>query len=385
MRTASVTIVPGLDRAEAVSRTITPDRTWIVGRAPDSDIVIDDSRVSRRHLVVETAGSAWVIRDVSSNGSWAAGVRIGPSGVEVPDSGEVRLHLGDSAGPELVVAEWPDIGPVAVPGGPPLAELPTVPDRPPAMPGRRRFGSRRTRWLVAVLVVVALLFVVADRVAAAVASTQAVKQVVKRSEGLTGKPDVSFGGFPFLTQVLSGKYTDIKVGIDGLTPPGGPHIQHVSAHLKGAHIPLSKALHNNVTRIPVDHVAASVTLGYADLNSFLKNQPGQITLSPGSDGAVNVSAHVNEEGIQADVSGSAKLQADGGELTVIPNDLHVSGAGGLGDLLDSLGGLAGLFPPIPVPLPDLPFNLRIESVHSDSNGIDLAATADHVVLDAGQQ
>ena len=70
---------------------------------------------------------------------------------------------------------------------------------------------------------------------------------------------------------------------------------------------------------------------------------------------------------------------------MIPNDLHVSGAGGLGDLLDGLGGLAGLFPPIPVPLPDLPFNLRIESVHSDSNGIDLAATADHVVLDAGQQ
>ena len=241
MRTASVTIVPGVDRAEAVSRTITPDRTWIVGRAPDSDIVIDDSRVSRRHLVFENAGSAWVIRDVSSNGSWAAGVRIGPAGVEIPDSGEVRLHLGDSTGPELVVAEWPEIGPTVVAGGPPLAELPTVPDSRAAMPRKRRVRPppyplagrrpgrgraparrRRSRGRRARL-------------------DPAVKQVVKRSEGLVGKPDVSFGGFPFLTQVLSGRYTDIKVGIDGLTPPGGPHIQHVSAHLRGAHIPLSKA------------------------------------------------------------------------------------------------------------------------------------------------
>jgi hypothetical protein len=73
---------------------------------------------------------------------------------------------------------------------------------------------------------------------------------------------------------------------------------------------------------------------------------------------------------------------------VIPSDLHVSGAGGLGGLgglLDGLGGLAGLFPPIPVPLPDLPFNLRIESVRSNGNGIVAAATADHVVLEAGQQ
>lgn len=385
MRSASVTVVGGLERAEAVSRTITPDRTWIVGRSPDSDIVIDDSRVSRRHLVVETSGSAWVIRDVSSNGSWAGGVRIGPAGVQIPNSGEVRLHLGDSTGPELVVADRPENAPIAAPGGPTLAELPTIRADTAAMPRGRRVPSRRTRWLVAVLVAVVLLFVVADRVAAAAASTEAVKQVVKRSQGLVEKPRVSFGGFPFLSQVAFGKYTDIKAGIDGLAPPGGPRIEHVSAHLKGAHIPLSKALHGKVTRIPVDHVSATVAIGFADLNGFLKSQPGQIALSPGSDGAVKVSGHVTEEGTQIDVTGSAQLQAEDGQLTVVPGDLHVSGAGGVGSLLNDLGGLSGLFPPVPVPLPDLPFNLRIVSVHSDGNGIVASATADHVVLDAGQQ
>jgi hypothetical protein len=83
------------------------------------------------------------------------------------------------------------------------------------------------------------------------------------------------------------------------------------------------------------------------------------------------------------VAGSAKLQAQDGQLTVIPSDLQVKGTG-FDDLLNGLGGLGGLFPPIPVPLPDLPFNLRITSVRTNGSGIVAAAAADHVVLDTGQ-
>ncbi|HEY7046213.1 MAG TPA: LmeA family phospholipid-binding protein [Jatrophihabitantaceae bacterium] len=411
MRTASVTVLADADRGGGtVSTTITPDRTWIVGRSPESDIVVDDSRVSRRHLVVETAGPAWVIRDVSSNGSWAAGVRIGPGGVEIPDAGEVRLHLGDSAGPELVVADRTAYN-ATVPIGPGPAEWATVPDAaavhtaelpgrldPAALPvdpaarpadaaplPKRRRISRRRRWLIGTLIAVVVLLVVADRVAASVASTKAVQQVVERSQGLVSQPSVSFGGFPFLSQVLTGKYKDIKVGMNDLKPPEGPRIQHLSAHLKGAHIPLSKALDNNLNRIPVDHVAATVGVGFADLNAFLADQPGHVTLSSGNDGALKVSAQLTEGGTPIAVSGSGKLQVQDGQLTLTPTDLQVDGAGGLGGLINDLGDLAALFPPIPVPLPDLPFGLRLESVHGDSNGLVVSAAADHIVLDAGQQ
>jgi hypothetical protein len=408
MRTANVFVTAGADRAgPPASTTITTDRTWTVGRSPDSDIVVDDSRVSRRHLVVENTGPAWIIRDVSANGSWAAGARIGPAGVAIPDVGEVRLHLGDSAGPELVVAGGQQNLAATLPVAPTLAELPTIPTGPAAFPPgpaaipisaegaragpvhpaqqtQRSRRRRRTRWLVAVLVVLALLFVVADRIAAGVASSKAVAQVVQRSQGLSARPSVSFGGFPFLTQVIFGKYTDIKVGINAITPPGGPRIEHLSAHLKGAHIPLSKALHDNVTSIPVDHISADVAIGFADLNKFLASQPGNLVLSAGSGGAVQVSGNITEEGTPITVSGNARLEAQDGQLTVVPVDVHVSGAGGLGDLLDSLGGLSALFPPIPVPLPDLPFNVRITSVHASGNGILASAAADHVVLDAGQ-
>jgi LmeA-like phospholipid-binding/FHA domain len=376
MRSASVVVLagPGADGIGA-PMTISTDRSWTVGRAPECDIVVDDNRVSRRHLVVESSGPAWVIRDVSSNGSWAGGQRIGPSGLAIPDAGEVRLHLGDAAGPEVVIAGQPLARPASPAGVAPLAGGPVL--VPPSRPRRRR-----TRWLI-VVVVVALVLVVADRVSAALASTAAVSQLVQQSQGLGSKPTVSFGGFPFLTQVAFGKYRNIAVGIDDITPPGGPRIKHLSAHLDGAHIPLSNAIHDNVAKIPVDHVTATVTIGFADLNDFLKNQPGGLVLSAGQDGAVQISGNVTQEGTPISVTGSAKLQAQDGELTVVPSNLQVKGSG-FDDLLNGLGGLSGLFPPIPVPLPDLPFNVRITSVHTNGSGLVAGAAADHVVLETGQ-
>lgn len=392
MRTATAMLVSRADpHGPPTPTTITADRTWTVGRAENCDIVVDDNRVSRRHLVLETAGTAWVIRDVSANGSWADGVRIGPVGIPIPDVGEVRLRLGDRAGPELVVAGASGTLAAAptIAAGPSLAELPTIPERParvesPTRPPERRVRHRRRRLLLVIIGVLVVLLVAADRVAAAAASGVAVQQVVQQGQGLGTKPTVSFGGFPFLTQVLFGKYTDIAIGIDDITPPGGPRINHLSAHLEGAHIPLSKALHNNVKTIPVDHIAATASIDFTDLNGFLKTQPGGLVLAAGQDGAVRISGNVDEDGSTIAVTGSAKLQATDGQLTLVPSDLHVTGTG-FDDLIGSLGGLFSLFPPIPVPLPDLPFNLQIKSVSANRSGIAVSASIGHIVLDASSK
>jgi hypothetical protein len=142
-------------------------------------------------------------------------------------------------------------------------------------------------------------------------------------------------------------------------------------------------VHDDVSKIPVDHVSATITIGFADLNSYLKNQPGQLMLSAGKDGAVAISGSANEGGSQISVTGSAKLQAQDGQLTVAPTDLHVNGSG-FDDLINGLGGLTGFFPPVPVPLPNLPFNVRITAVHSNGSGIVASAAADHLVIDTGQ-
>ncbi|KDA41429.1 FHA domain-containing protein [Frankia sp. BMG5.23] len=85
---------------EAGAATVPAEAQFIVGRARTADYVIADSRVSRRHLLLEQTGSGWVVRDISSNGTWIDGQRMPET---VPVHAEVRLRLGTPTGPEVVI------------------------------------------------------------------------------------------------------------------------------------------------------------------------------------------------------------------------------------------------------------------------------------------
>jgi hypothetical protein len=358
--------------ADGTRTSISPDRPWTVGRAGEADIVVSGDQVSRRHLVLERVSGQWFVRDISSNGSWHNGTRMGGEAVLVPPGGELHVNLGDRAGPQLVVAHQ-----AAVPAGAP------VPVTATADPSRRR---RRYRLVGIALAVLLLLLVIADRVSAHVASTEAVSQIVQKSQDLADRPSVSFGGFPFLTQVAFGKYTDIHVGMHNITPTGSLRIDSISAHLRGAHVPLATVMNGDLKTIPVDEVTATVAMRYADLNAFLAHQPGHLKLAQRK-GALQVTGTVDEDGETFEVSGAAKLAVDDGGLVISPTSLHVKTGGPLDDILgdasDVLGDVLSAFPPVPVPMPGLPFNLRLTSVHSDDNGLVASGAADKVVLPAG--
>jgi pSer/pThr/pTyr-binding forkhead associated (FHA) protein len=52
-----------------------------LGRRPDSDIVIDDATVSRRHAVIDQTPFGFALRDLSSaNGTYVSGGRVGRAG-----------------------------------------------------------------------------------------------------------------------------------------------------------------------------------------------------------------------------------------------------------------------------------------------------------------
>jgi ABC-type multidrug transport system ATPase subunit/pSer/pThr/pTyr-binding forkhead associated (FHA) protein len=93
----------------------------VIGRSVEADVLIDDALVSRRHLVIEPEGDGWVIRDVSSNGSWYNGVRLDAHGLFVRQPGTVRIFLGDPVGPVVDITYH----------APPLAR--SVPPPPPPM------------------------------------------------------------------------------------------------------------------------------------------------------------------------------------------------------------------------------------------------------------
>ncbi|WP_097228812.1 FHA domain-containing protein [Streptomyces zhaozhouensis] len=81
------------------SWTLDPTRSYSLGRDPQGDFVLQDSRVSWRHATVRWGGQSWIVEDHgSTNGTYAQGQRVqqqqlGPGAV---------IHLGNATdGPRL--------------------------------------------------------------------------------------------------------------------------------------------------------------------------------------------------------------------------------------------------------------------------------------------
>ena len=64
-------------RTPEAERSLTAGRSYFVGRDPQSDIVLNDSRVSWRHAVLRVDGSTWLLEDIgSTNGTFQGSNRI---------------------------------------------------------------------------------------------------------------------------------------------------------------------------------------------------------------------------------------------------------------------------------------------------------------------
>ena len=250
------------------------------------------------------------------------------------------------------------------------------------------------------LIVVILLLILAipvDRLAAHIAVGQMRKQVevavaqnIKDGQQPPIVRKVSLGGFPFLTQVLFGKFKDIGVSLENIRPPAdGPRISGVDAHLKGAHVPLGDAISNNVGKVPVDNVEATVRIGYDEINAFLKDKQFHWQLAP-VDGGKKVQITGSDQttipgvGTKVDITltGVGSFTVANNQLKITPSDVNVkvNGFGGglpIGDLASN----ASI--PVPLPLPDnLPFDLTIVDAGTTATGLSVSATAKDVVLPA---
>jgi DNA-binding NtrC family response regulator len=70
-------VIDGPDRGRAVSLSGAPSRPTVVGTAAECDLILDDDRVSARHLAIDRAGEAFLVRDLgSTNGTFFEGSRI---------------------------------------------------------------------------------------------------------------------------------------------------------------------------------------------------------------------------------------------------------------------------------------------------------------------
>jgi hypothetical protein len=108
-----------------------PGTVAVIGRDPGCDLVLNDTRCSRRHAVVEDRPEGLVVRDLeSANGTYVNGRRVERARLQPGDTillGDTRLKVLADAGETVVV------GPEDLePGTTPPAPRPPPPARPPA-------------------------------------------------------------------------------------------------------------------------------------------------------------------------------------------------------------------------------------------------------------
>ncbi|RBY78177.1 DUF2993 domain-containing protein [Geodermatophilus sp. TF02-6] len=224
--------------------------------------------------------------------------------------------------------------------------------------------------LLVVLLVLAGLAVVADRVVVGIAEDRVARLIAERGR-LAGRPDVQIEGFPFLTQAVRGRYDDVRIALTAadLDQPAGTR---ADVSLRGVHVPLSDVLSGSVQEVPVEHVDGTVTLSYDLLAQRLG--PGT-TLAREGDG-LRVQRTVEVAGVTVPLTATGTIALDGDEILfdvqdVSSEDEHVPDfiVDQASDLLDLRYGV-----------PDLPFGLRVTGVSVADDGVDVAFSATDTVL-----
>lgn len=206
------------------------------------------------------------------------------------------------------------------------------------------------------LAVAVLVFV--DRMAVIAAEHEVAKRV-QQEQGLTESPDVSIGGFPFLSQAIAGHYDDVTLTLHDLRRGPVP-VSRLTAKLSGVRVPLSDVIGQHLGRVPVDRASADVLLTYTAINDWLGTR--HLTVGPGPGGEVRVSA-------SADVAGHQVGASAAGRLAVSKDAVQITAGSGFD---------------FEIPLPGLPFRIRLITARSTQDGIVIAASAEGLVLRTGR-
>src|ERR1700722_8673771 len=123
-------------RTPDAERPLPAGRSYYIGRDPQADIVVNDSRVSWRHAVLRLDGSTWLLEDAgSTNGIFDGSNRI--QRLPISSSCAVRLgHPNDGPAMSCTVSAPAQARPEPIrPGGvQPTAYAPTPNGPPPANP-----------------------------------------------------------------------------------------------------------------------------------------------------------------------------------------------------------------------------------------------------------
>jgi hypothetical protein len=225
--------------------------------------------------------------------------------------------------------------------------------------------------VLAVIVVLGLTVALLDRILVGLAERKASEYL---SEPFGHPATVRVHGTPFLTQALRGRYRNVEVL--GTLRVGEIAGATLVAHLVNAYLPLRELLGGRARELPCEHVTGRLVLPYGELARVAKI-PGLVLDFEGERLMATASLPVPGISQLARVGGEAVLsRTPEGTVWLRVRGVSVAGftlpGGMLNQLLPTLT--------VPIPLPSLPYGLRLDELRPTANGLVVDGSAQAMVF-----
>ena len=218
------------------------------------------------------------------------------------------------------------------------------------------------RKLLILLVILVILLVAADRISVYVAKRKVASRIVG-AYNLSTPPSVTIEGFPFLTQVVAGRYTRVDVALSSVTA-GGVEMQELRATFTGVNAPLARILGNGSGALSADHATATALIPFASVQRRL---PPGIRLGAADGGELKLSGKLGYQGFQVPVSAAVSLHVTATDIQISPRNVTVVGT------LPVPADLLGTRLAIALPVRELPMHLKVTSVRVTTGGFEVSA------------
>jgi hypothetical protein len=238
-------------------------------------------------------------------------------------------------------------------------------------------GRRRGLRVVLVLVfVLAGLLVAADRGAAWYAERRLADETAAWATQAGARPGteptVHVEGFPFLDQVVRGRYDGVTINVRDVGT-GGLIASQLDLHLAGVVLPLSDLTAGDLSRARASRVTATAHIPLSEFQTALGPRGVKLRVQSGR---LRVEVPFDIAGFTGVVSGLADVEVVGGKLRLRLSDLAAGGAELPQSAADAISQrLTGI-----IEAPTLPYGLDLDRVRVTPAGLVATASGRNVAL-----
>ncbi len=243
---------------------------------------------------------------------------------------------------------------------------------------------RRRRGWIALLIIVVVLggaVAIADRWAADYGASLVRRQLAAQAEsrGVSFESaTVHIGGFPFLTQVIGGRYDEISIDLTNVRS-ADVTLPHMRVDAVGVTADATSVMDNSGSAV-AERITGTAVISFETLAKMAEYQ--QLDLSQmrfsQADGVLLVNAIARVGTIAVPVGAKADIAVVNQVPQIKLRDITVVGVDVSAYAADYLNDLAGRS--VTAQMPTLPFGLVLDRVQVDPDGLRVTATAREVPL-----